>query len=90
MTLPPLNSLSIQAVANKLATRELSITELLQACLQQIELREPQVRAWTYLDIDHAKKQTAKLERVFRNISERGNTNFPGPQSPNVAEPPIR
>ncbi|MEM9486578.1 MAG: amidase, partial [Cyanobacteria bacterium P01_F01_bin.116] len=44
----------------------------LQVCLQQIELREPQVRAWTYLDIERAKKQSVRWEQVLRGISERG------------------
>lgn len=76
-----LYSLSVQALADKLSTGELSITELLQACLQRIELREPQVRAWTYLDIDHAKKQAADWEQVLKDISEPGAINYSGPQA---------
>ncbi|MEM9486676.1 MAG: amidase family protein, partial [Cyanobacteria bacterium P01_F01_bin.116] len=64
--------MSVQTVANKLATEELSIPELLQVCLQRIELREPQVRAWTHLNIGYAKKQSARWEQVLRGISERG------------------
>lgn len=64
------NSLSVQTVATKLKTGELSITELLQACLQRIQLREPQVNAWVYLDVDHAQDQAAQWEQA---LNQRGS-----------------
>ena len=72
-----LNSLTVQTIVDHLTTGDLSITELLQVSLQRIELREPRVRAWTHLDIDHAKKQVADWEQVLKGISGRG------PQTPN-------
>ncbi|MEM9266677.1 MAG: amidase [Cyanobacteria bacterium P01_F01_bin.13] len=79
MTLPQssLNSLTVQTIADHLTTGKLSIAEFLQVCLQRVELREPQVSAWTYLDIDHAKKQAAKWEQVLKEISGQD------PQPPN-------
>ncbi len=61
----------------RLLSRELSITELLQACLQRIQLREPQVHAWTYLDIDHAKKQVAEWEQVFKQQGSQIIETYP-------------
>ena len=71
------NSLSVQAVAAKLTAGELSITELLQTCLQRIQLREPQVRAWTYLDIDRAKKQAAEWEQAFKQQGSQNLDTYP-------------
>ncbi|MFG6094686.1 amidase [Leptothoe sp. ISB3NOV94-8A] len=79
MILPrsPLDSLSVQAIAKKLATGELSITELLQACFQRIELREFQVRAWTYLDMDHAQQQATVWEQKLQQEGSQTLETFP-------------
>ncbi|MGD1951175.1 MAG: amidase [Leptolyngbyaceae cyanobacterium] len=71
------NHLSVQAVAAKLSTREFSINEFLQAYLQRIELREPKVQAWTYLDIDHAKKQAAEWQQTFKQQGSQILETYP-------------
>ena len=73
----PLNSLNVQAVTTKLTAGELSIAELLQDCLQRIQLREPQVHAWTYLDIDHAQIQAAEWEQTFNQQGSQILETYP-------------
>lgn len=78
--IPPqssLNSLNVQAVTTKLTVGELSVTELLRDCLQRIQLREPQVQAWTYLDIDHAKQQADKWEQIFNQQGSQTLETYP-------------
>ena len=79
MTFPqsPLNHLSVQSLRGGLAVGEFSINELLQACLQRISCREPQVQAWTYLDIDRAQKQADKWEQVLIQQRYQSLGNFP-------------
>ncbi|MEO1591693.1 MAG: amidase [Cyanobacteria bacterium J06632_22] len=67
MTSPklPFNHLSVQSVRNRLTVEALSIQELLQACLQRISCREAKVQAWTYLDIDRAKKRADEWDQAL-------------------------
>jgi Asp-tRNA(Asn)/Glu-tRNA(Gln) amidotransferase A subunit family amidase len=49
--------LSAREAAKLVAERKLTVAELVEACLARIEAREPEVRAWTYLDADAALAQ---------------------------------
>lgn len=55
-------SLSLKQVQTALATRELSATEVTQACLDRIEATEPEISALLHLDAEAAKKQAACLD----------------------------
>lgn len=48
------NRLSARAAAQAISSRKLSSVELVTACLKRIEVREPAVKAWTFLDADKA------------------------------------
>lgn len=65
MISPP-HSLTAEAVTAHLTMGQLSVTELLQVCLQQIKSREPIVQAWVYLDIDHAQQQATEWEQKLK------------------------
>ncbi|MEO0397299.1 MAG: amidase [Cyanobacteria bacterium P01_A01_bin.137] len=69
--------MNVQAVTARLRAGELSVTELLQAYLQRIRLREPQVHAWTYLDIDHAQIQAAEWEQTFKQQGSQILDTYP-------------
>jgi Asp-tRNA(Asn)/Glu-tRNA(Gln) amidotransferase A subunit family amidase len=47
---------------DRLAAGALRATELVQACLAEIERREPDVGAWAWLDGDHALQQARALD----------------------------
>lgn len=55
-------SLSASAAAALLQQRSLSAEHLLEACLQRISEREPQVLAWRCLDIEAARAQARALD----------------------------
>jgi Asp-tRNA(Asn)/Glu-tRNA(Gln) amidotransferase A subunit family amidase len=57
-----LNRLSATAAARKLATREITAVSLLRDCLERIALREPTVRAWTFIDSDRAMQRARVLD----------------------------
>src|SRR3546814_19647409 len=46
----------------RLARGALRAVELAEACLEQIEKREPEVGAWSYLDGDHVMQQAKALD----------------------------
>ncbi|MBE0623795.1 MAG: amidase [Burkholderiales bacterium] len=52
-----LSRLGAREAANLIAEGGLGVAELVEACLARIEAREPQVRAWTYLDAETARAQ---------------------------------
>src|SRR3546814_17979481 len=56
--------LQLEAVEqrDRLARGALRAVELAEACLEQIEKREPEVGAWSYLDGDHAMQQAKALD----------------------------
>lgn len=51
------------SLAQRLARRELNAVDLVRACLERIEAREPEVQAWEFLDPGHALSQAAELDR---------------------------
>ena len=59
-----LNECSASDLARQLARREISATELVRSCLDRIELREPQVQAWTYLAADQALARAKQLDNL--------------------------
>ena len=57
-----LNRLSATAAARKLAAGEITAEALLADCLARIAEREPDVRAWTFLDPDAAMRRARALD----------------------------
>ncbi len=57
-----LNRLDATALARKLAAREITAAALLEDCLDRIAERESTVHAWTFLDIDAARKRARILD----------------------------
>ena len=61
----PILQLSAVELRERLAKGALRAVELAEACLEQIERREPEVQAWTWLDGDHVIAQAKTLD-AFR------------------------
>ena len=59
-----LNELSASDLARGLARREISARELVRACLDRIELREPQVQAWVHVAADDALARARQLDEA--------------------------
>ena len=57
-----LNRLTATSLARKLATREITAAALLAECIERIQERERDVRAWTFLDIDAAMRRARELD----------------------------
>jgi Asp-tRNA(Asn)/Glu-tRNA(Gln) amidotransferase A subunit family amidase len=58
----PLLGLGAVELRDRLARGALRAVELAQACLAQIEAREPDVHAWAWLDSDHVLEQARALD----------------------------
>jgi Asp-tRNA(Asn)/Glu-tRNA(Gln) amidotransferase A subunit family amidase len=58
-----LNRMSASALADRLKQGELSAAELMDACLDRIAIREPQVNAWAFLDAERAREQARFADR---------------------------
>ena len=56
--------LSANSAAAKIKAGELSSEALVQACLDRVSEREPQVRAWSWLDADAALAQARACDRA--------------------------
>jgi Asp-tRNA(Asn)/Glu-tRNA(Gln) amidotransferase A subunit family amidase len=56
--------LSANSAAAKIKAGELSSETLVQACLDRVSEREPQVRAWSWLDADAALAQARACDRA--------------------------
>jgi Asp-tRNA(Asn)/Glu-tRNA(Gln) amidotransferase A subunit family amidase len=54
--------LSATEAARKLAAREMSSEELVSACLERIQAREPELRAWAHLDPEAALAQARERD----------------------------
>jgi len=63
MTAP--NELTACEAAARVAAGELSATELVQACLDRIAAREPEVQAWQHLDPEHAMAQAREADAAL-------------------------
>src|SRR4029077_14181363 len=57
-----LNRLDATGLARKLSAREITAAALLEDCLDRIAERESTVHAWTFLDIDAARKRARILD----------------------------
>lgn len=57
-----LNELSASELARQLARRDISARELVRACLDRIDLREPQVQAWSHVAADAALARARQLD----------------------------
>ena len=52
-----LNELSARTIVSAIRERRLTATSVMEACLKRIAVREPQVKAWSFLDSDLARKR---------------------------------
>jgi amidase len=57
-----LNELGAREAASRLAAREITAEQLVRACLERIQAREPAVGAWIALDPDAALAQARRLD----------------------------
>lgn len=62
MNLTALNKLNASAAARQLQRREISAEQLVRACLERIEAREPAVQAWTHVAADAALARARELD----------------------------
>ena len=59
----PLNQQTASQLAVQLSRREIHAEQLVQACLERITSREPDVQAWSYLAVDAALARARELDR---------------------------
>ena len=52
-----LNELSAHSIVTAIRDRLITATSVMEACLARIAVREPQVKAWSFLDADAARKR---------------------------------
>lgn len=52
-----LNELSARTIISAIRDRRLTATSVMEACLERIAVREPQVKAWSFLDADQARQR---------------------------------
>ncbi len=64
--------LTITAAAPLLRTGELTPSELLEQCLRRIDVYEPAVKAWVYLDRERARQEAAKATDEIKAGHYRG------------------
>lgn len=69
MTTDPL---TITAAAPRLRSGELTPSELLEQCLRRIDVYEPAVKAWAYLDRERARLEAAELTKELKAGTYRG------------------
>jgi aspartyl-tRNA(Asn)/glutamyl-tRNA(Gln) amidotransferase subunit A len=60
-----LSSLTLASAARRLSRRELSASELVEACLRRIEDTEPRLHAFLLVSEDEARQQAAEADRRF-------------------------
>lgn len=63
---------SLRSAAAKLRNGELTCVALLEACLEQIDRHEDQVRAWVRIDADGARAQARQLDDELAAGRDRG------------------
>jgi aspartyl-tRNA(Asn)/glutamyl-tRNA(Gln) amidotransferase subunit A len=68
----PDEPLTITAAAPLIRTGELTPSELLEQCLRRIDVYEPHVKAWVYLDRERARRDAARL-------TDEVKANYRGP-----------
>jgi Asp-tRNA(Asn)/Glu-tRNA(Gln) amidotransferase A subunit family amidase len=59
----PLNELGASALAKKLSAREIKAEQLVRACLDRINAREEDVKAWVHVAADTAVKNAQQLDK---------------------------
>jgi Asp-tRNA(Asn)/Glu-tRNA(Gln) amidotransferase A subunit family amidase len=59
----PLNELDASVLAKKLAAREIKAEQLVRACLDRINAREEDVKAWVHVAADTAVKNAQQLDK---------------------------
>ena len=64
--------LTITAAAPLIRTGELTPSELLEQCLRRIDIYEPAVKAWAYLDRERARQEAAKATDEIKAGHYRG------------------
>ncbi len=64
--------LTIAAAAPLIRTGELTPSELLEQCLRRIDIYEPAVKAWAYLDRERARQDAAKATDEIKAGNYRG------------------
>ncbi len=64
--------LTITAAAALLRTGDLTPSELLEQCLRRIDVYEPAVQAWVYLDRERARRDAAEMTEAIRKGGYRG------------------
>ena len=60
--------LTATEAARLIAARRISAEDLVVACLARIEQRERTVRAWAYIDKQHALRQARRLDKLGRPL----------------------
>jgi Asp-tRNA(Asn)/Glu-tRNA(Gln) amidotransferase A subunit family amidase len=65
----PLNRMSATSLVARLDRGEITASELVEACLDRIAAREPDVKAWAFLDADGARER-AKLADAWRRSGQ--------------------
>jgi Asp-tRNA(Asn)/Glu-tRNA(Gln) amidotransferase A subunit family amidase len=68
---PPAGTGAIEA-ARLIRDGRLTSLDCVQACLERIQAREPEVQAWTYLDPDHALDQARRRDEQRRSGAATG------------------
>ncbi|MFY0611103.1 MAG: amidase [Hyphomicrobiaceae bacterium] len=62
-----LNELTAAEAARKIAEGAITAEELMQACLDRVAEREGDVRAWAYIDPDHALAQARRADEELKS-----------------------
>ncbi|CCE06230.1 2-alkenal reductase [Bradyrhizobium sp. STM 3843] len=60
-----LNELSARTIVDAIRGRRLTAISVMEACLERIAIREPEVKAWSFLDADAA-RQRARLADEYQ------------------------
>ncbi|MGJ4945562.1 amidase [Bradyrhizobium sp. HKCCYLS1011] len=60
-----LNELSARTIVDAIRERRLTAISVMEACLERIAIREPEVKAWSFLDVDAA-RQRARLADEYQ------------------------
>src|SRR5688572_11182048 len=68
----PLTQLGVCRLASAIAQHEVRPDQLLDEVLQRIERLEPSIQAWSYLDIESARKEAAELSAEWAAGKLRG------------------
>ncbi len=73
VTVSPDSHITIAVAGAYLRAGRLTCTDLLDACLEQIDAHEPQVRAWVHLDASGARAQARRLDEELSAGHDRGD-----------------